>query len=157
MNQSNTYLMISHIKKWDELMLKLYKQLKDLILYGTLCLFASSAACFLLGLIFIVSVAGIELIGVNEPPIRWKYIYAGLYNIFCSALGISSAILNYIRPRSIMPVIGTFFMISGGMLEIPTEEYNFCILIPLICALYLTIRFKIGLIRYKIEMLSKKT
>lgn len=127
------------------------KQFRDLSIYGALCLMLSTMSCFVLGLVLIVDVAGIELIGTNEHPYKWGYIYAGLYNLVCSSVGLAVTLLSYLRPLSVVPTIGCLMMVSAVVLDLFMFEFLYLrVAIPLpLCAAYLVIRFKLGMIRYR--------
>ena len=121
--------------------------MERLVLYGFACLLVSSIGCFFLGIIFIVDAAGIDLIGINEPPYHWDYISAGIYNLICSIIGIISTIYSISRAGLIVPIVGTSFMLSGAMLEFILLEWSINVIIILFCIAYLTIAYRIHQIR----------
>jgi hypothetical protein len=99
----------------DREMRNIHTYTKHAIGFCYLLLTIGSAFCFLLGLVFIVDAAGINLIGPNEPPYHWDFISAGLACLLISCMGVTCIFFSFPMSfaLSIMTSIG---MISAGLL-----------------------------------------
>jgi glucose uptake protein GlcU len=81
-------------------------------------IFIGSFFCILLGFIFIVDDAGIELLGMNEPPYAWKYITAGIFCFLISLMNLTSGLFFLNRKKYYVPIISSIGMIVAGLLEL---------------------------------------
>ncbi len=98
----------------------------------------SAIVCLILGLIFIVDVAGIEFLASNEPPFEWTYILIGMFDISAFFIGVISAIFLFLRKGFRVTVASSIVMIIAGSSEFHFDAEGFyvillCCIIAIVC------------------------